>query len=279
MKITFYGVRGSMPTPGEDTLIFGGNTSCVYVELINGNSIILDAGTGIVKLGGLLQQSATDITLLLTHNHWDHIQGFPYFKPILQQGRNITVIPGAVDFPDKDMILKQMSGSNHPIKFDQLPANIELKEQQALQSEFTIQSFTVNTQKLNHPDGGTAYCLVADGKKVAYVTDNELTPPYEVTTSWQQWLDFIDGADVLIHDAQYIDEDMPFKHGWGHSTAVQVGNLACEAKVKKLYIISHDPSRTDKELLMLERQLQEKFKANLEITFAREGDTVNLTTG
>lgn len=276
MKVSFYGVRGSMPSPGKDTVIFGGNTSCVYVELLNSDSIILDAGTGIVKLGHKLEETKQDIAILITHNHWDHIQGFPYFTPIFQAERKITIVPGAVDYPDKDMILKQMSGSNHPVKFDQLPAEIQLKPELALQEEFPLMSFIVKTKQLNHPDGGTAYCLYGDGKKVAYVTDNELTPPNKSATSWQQWLDFIANADILIHDAQYIDTDMPSKHGWGHSTAKQVAQLACEAKVKKLFIISHDPRRTDDELISLEKLLLTQFSSCLEIAIAREGITVDL---
>ncbi len=276
MKFEFYGVRGSMPTPGEDTLIFGGNTSCVHVELENGDDLILDAGTGLVKLGHKRQEVTQDITLLITHNHWDHIQGFPYFTPIFQHERNITVVPGAVEYTDKDMVLRQMSGSNHPVKFDQLPANIKLMPELALKEEFSVKSFSVTTKKLNHPDGGTAYCLYGDGKKLAYVTDNELKPPQKTVTSWQQWVDFISGADVLIHDAQYICDDLPLKHGWGHSTFLQVTQLAVEAKVKKLFIISHDPNRKDSELLSLEASLKKQFSSDLDIACAREGVTIDL---
>jgi len=277
MKVEFYGVRGSTPTPGRNTLIFGGNTSCVYISLDSGHDVILDSGTGIIALGEHLMADTRAINLLLTHNHWDHIQGFPFFRPIYQANREITIVSGAVDADDKDAILQQMSGSNHPVKYQQLPSAISVDVNKSLMSEFEIPGFKVQTQRLNHPDGGSAYCLIAEGKKVAYVTDNELNSPDVKNTTWQQWLDFILDADMLIHDAQYTDADLPLKLGWGHSTFSEVARLAGEAKVKNLYIISHDPARTDDELLSEEQKLQAEYKDKLNIHCAREGTVVNLT--
>lgn len=276
MKVEFYGVRGSTPTPGKNTLIFGGNTSCVYICLETGDDVVLDSGTGIIALGERLEKNSGPINILLTHNHWDHIQGFPYFKPIFQAKRDIVIVPGEVDSDDKDAILTQMSGSTHPVKFQQLPANIKVDVEKSQLSHFEIPGFKVSTQRLNHPDGGTAYCLMAEGKKVAYVTDNELNSPDVKNTTWQQWLEFIADADMLIHDAQYIEADLPLKLGWGHSTFSEVARLACEAKVKNLYIISHDPARTDEELLFEEQKLQVEYSNKLNIFCAREGTVVDL---
>ena len=277
MKIEFYGVRGSTPTPGKNTLIFGGNTSCVYICLENGHDVILDSGTGIIELGDRLEKTQHPINILLTHNHWDHIQGFPYFKPIFQINRKIDIVSGEIDGDDKRAVLTQMSGSTHPVKFQQLPADISVHVEQSKKPNFEIPGFKINTQRLNHPDGGTAYCLMAEGKKVAYVTDNELNSPDVKNTSWQQWLEFIADADMLIHDAQYIEADLPLKLGWGHSTFAEVARLACEAKVKSLYIISHDPARTDNELLHEEKMLQTAYKGKLNIFCAREGTIVDLS--
>ncbi len=276
MKITFYGVRGSMPVSGADTLEFGGRTSCVLVQSEKGSQVILDCGTGIVPLGKTLTHSREPITVMITHNHWDHIQGFPYFLPIYQTGRKLTLIVGDVDDDDKDAVLKQMSGSTHPVKYDQLPADISLDTQSATLPSFDVDSLHVKTQALNHPDGGTAYCIYGDNQKIAYVTDNELVPAAEPKTSWAEWVEFIEKADVLIHDAQYVDDDMPLKHGWGHSTATQVAELAIEAKVKQLFIISHDPERLDRDLQDIERQLQEKYTDKIDVQYARESFTLDL---
>ncbi len=278
MKVEFFGVRGSSPTPGKHTVLFGGNTSCVYVSLEDGHDVILDAGTGIIALGDRLVKNHADINILLTHNHWDHIQGFPFFRPIYQDNRKITIVPGAVEYDDKDAILAQMSGSTHPVKYQQLTADINVLTDQALNDTFEIPGFNVRTQLLNHPDGGSAYCLSAEGKKLAFVTDNELSSPNKMNTTWQQWLDFIAGADILIHDAQYIEEDLPLKLGWGHSKLSEVARLACEAKVKSLYIVSHDPARTDDELLSQEAKLQEEYQGRLNIYCAREGTVVDLAS-
>jgi phosphoribosyl 1,2-cyclic phosphodiesterase len=272
MKVELFGVRGSMPTPGSDTHLFGGNTSCTYVTQNNGNALILDSGTGIAKLGERLLEQQSPICILLTHNHWDHIQGFPFFKPIYQPHRDITIVTGNVD--DKNTqraILEQMSGSYFPVRHQDLPSNITLNTELSAQLQFNLNGFSVSTAPLNHPGGGTAYCLFADGAKVAYVTDNELNPPLQTTTSISEWTAFIEGADLLIHDAQLIDADLPLKHGWGHSTIDQVAQLAINAKVKNMVIISHDPARTDEQLSEIESYLQTSYGNDVCIECGREG--------
>ncbi|WP_024609433.1 MBL fold metallo-hydrolase [Pseudoalteromonas sp. TB64] len=272
MKVEFFGVRGSMASARNNTHVFGGNTSCVYIEQNNGKDLILDSGTGIVELGTRLLEKENPITILLTHNHWDHIQGFPFFKPIYQLNRDITIAVGNVDDKkSEDAILKQMSGSYFPVCYEDLPANITLNTTLSSQKHFTINDFSVSTAPLNHPGGGTAYCVNADETKVAYVTDNELNPPEKVKTSINEWVNFIKGADLLIHDAQFLDIDLPLKHGWGHSTIDQVAELAIKAKVKNVVIISHDPSRTDEQLVAIEKYLQTNYGQKITIECGREG--------
>ncbi|QCU73105.1 MBL fold metallo-hydrolase [Pseudoalteromonas distincta] len=272
MKVEFFGVRGSMPSAGSNTHIFGGNTSCVYIEQNNGRDLILDSGTGIVELGTRLLETQSPINILLTHNHWDHIQGFPFFKPIYQPNRNITIVAGNVDDKkSQDAILKQMSGSYFPVCYQDLPANITLNTDLSSQKQFTLNGFLVSTAPLNHPGGGTAYCIKADEKKIAYVTDNELNPPDKLNTSICEWSNFIEGADLLIHDAQFIDADLPLKHGWGHSTIDQVAELAIKASIKNVIIISHDLSRTDEQLVAIEKYLHTQYAQQVKIECGREG--------
>lgn len=276
MKVELFGVRGSIPSPGKHTQIFGGNTSCVYIKQSNGKDLILDSGTGIVNLGNRLIEQSEPITILLTHNHWDHIQGFPFFKPIYQPGREITISVGNVDFDDKDAILKQMSGSTFPVDYRDLPSNISLKTQLSTKKHFKINGFSISTAPLNHPGGGSAYCVNADGYTIAYVTDNELNPPGKARTSINEWATFIKGADLLIHDAQFLESDLPLKHGWGHSTMNQVIELALQAQVKNVAFISHDPARSDDELLAIEGSLQQLYGDRLSITYGREGQTFDF---
>jgi ribonuclease BN (tRNA processing enzyme) len=164
-----------------------------------------------------------------------------------------------------------MSGSYFPVLHQDLPSNITLNTELSAQSQFNLNGFSISTAPLNHPGGGTAYCLIADGAKVAYVTDNELNPPQQTKTSISEWAAFIEGADLLIHDAQLIDADLPLKHGWGHSTIDQVAQLAIKAKVKNMVIISHDPSRTDEQLIEIERYLQTSYGNDVRIECGKEG--------
>jgi len=278
VKITFYGVRGSIATPGKDTVKYGGNTSCVLVEPDDDVVLIFDAGTGIRSLGQLLVSDSRDIYLLFSHHHWDHIQGLPFFQPIYQQGRTIRLLSNNLNIGDASSVLDQMSDSHFPITGAQLRAQIEVVPFND-QGSLMIGDAKVSTMPLNHPGGGSGYKIETAHGSLVYITDNELSPPDEMQTSYPEWIDFIQGVDLLIHDAMFLDDELPKVHGWGHSLISQVLQLALDADVKRLVLFHHDPSRTDAqldEILANSREWMASRSAEIEVSLAREGESYQL---
>jgi len=279
MVISFHGVRGSTPTPGPATIKYGGNTSCIHIQLSNGEHLVLDSGTGMRELGKELMHNNDQINILLSHGHWDHIQGYPFFIPIYQPERNINVFTSDVSGHRLlCSLFDQMDGYNFPLKAEDLPSHSECIYKGA---EIVLHERDIHVTKkpLNHPGGGTAYRITDEGTSCAYVTDNELDPPYKISTTYDEWVDFCSGVDVLIHDAQYTEDDMPHKHGWGHSLISQVRQLAIDAKVKTLVMFHHDPDRTDSQLDEIQIE-NEAYLKNIDSTLksycAAEGMKISL---
>ncbi|MCB1876574.1 MAG: MBL fold metallo-hydrolase [Chromatiales bacterium] len=260
MILTFYGVRGSIPAPGPETVKYGGNTSCIHIRLESGSDLILDSGTGIRQLGRHIVNQDRDLFLLLSHRHWDHIQGFPFFLPVYQPGRKICIYSGAEANDDLLSILRQMDGATFPVHARQLPSRVSNVGHDAMVQRLQAKGVNILTRALNHPGGGQAFRIEEEGVVVAYVTDNELDPPGTITTRYESWVEFCRGADLLIHDAQYTESDMPHKHGWGHSLISQVRRLAVDAEVRNLVMFHHDPERTDFELEQVERDNDAYFR-------------------
>ena len=262
MKITFYGVRGSIPSPGPDTSRYGGNTSCVHIETASGQDLVLDSGTGIRGLGKRLREKDTPINILLSHGHWDHIQGYPFFMPIYQPDRQIHVYTSATgNHGQICSLFDQIDGANFPLKVTELPSQSECVTEN-VETELARQNISVKRIPINHPGGGYAYRIEEDGTSCAYITDNELEPPEKVSTTYGEWVEFCRGVDVLIHDAQYLESDMPHKHGWGHSLASQVRQLAVDAEVGCLAMFHHDPDRTDTEIDFIQKDNEHFFCGN-----------------
>lgn len=279
MRLTFYGVRGSIPAPGPEYIKYGGNTACVHIELDDGTDIILDAGTGIKKLGYELAKKNNDIHLLLTHNHWDHIQGFPFFSPIYQPDRNIFITPGMTTYDENDAILQQMTGSYFPVHYQSLQSNLIVTDIPEGKDSWEINSATIFRHPMNHPGSGSSYLIEADGVKVAYITDNELYPPYRKETDFLEWVAFASEADLVIHDAQYMLTDMPAKSGWGHSIAEEAVKLAMACKAKRLALYSHDHTRTDEQIIAIEQHCNDVIEiaeSDIELFAAYEGLEINF---
>jgi phosphoribosyl 1,2-cyclic phosphodiesterase len=279
MKLTFYGVRGSIPTPGKEYAKYGGNTACVHVELSDGTDIVLDAGTGIKNLGAKLIKKTSDIHLLLTHNHWDHIQGFPFFAPIYQPGRVIHITPGKTTLDEPNAVLTQMSGSVFPVNYQSLNSDIRLTEIPSDKNQWMIGTAQITRHPMNHPGGGSSFVIEADGAKIAYITDNELYPPYKKESDFLEWVEFASSADLIIHDAQYMLSDMPAKSGWGHSVAEETVKLAMASRAKRLALYSHDHIRTDDEIEKVVAHCHsviEAVESDLELFASKEGLTLEF---
>jgi len=277
--IDFWGVRGSVPSPGPKTIKYGGNTSCVSITVEN-KILILDAGTGIRNLGTkIIGEKDLEIFIIISHSHWDHIQGFPFFIPIYQPNRPVYMFP---TLHKKNVVLSslidQMDGAHFPVTPDQVPSNFNFITENPLEV-LASHGFNVDLVPMNHPGGAYGYKINIDGKIICYFTDNEIDPPYEKSIEFKELSKQCSGADVLIHDAQYTESDMPLKHGWGHSLISQVTKLGESAKVKNLVYFHHDPERTDdqidSELNKVSNKLAEKG-SNISPYFAKEGLQIKL---
>ncbi|MCO6452514.1 MAG: MBL fold metallo-hydrolase [Caldilineales bacterium] len=246
MQVQFWGVRGTIPAPGPKTVRYGGNTTCVSIRFDDNKILILDAGTGIRELGKELLKDDEEIFLLLTHYHWDHIQGFPVFGPIYQPGRRVHLLPG-MNRSTVFGLLAQMDGIHYPVTPEDLLSDTEFIASGSL-DYLRKHGIYVERIETNHPGGSSGYRIERGGRVVVFLTDNELDPPGERTTEYDAFVEFSRDADLLIHDAQYLPEDMPVKWGWGHSVIDHVRELARAANVKHVALTHHDPDRTDDAL-------------------------------
>jgi phosphoribosyl 1,2-cyclic phosphodiesterase len=273
MEITFFGVRGSIASPGPETAGVGGNTSCVEV-VCGGERIILDAGTGLRKLGDrMMAEGSLEATMLLSHQHWDHIQGIPFFVPAYIPTTKLRIFGGVNGVMSlRETLEHQMTAPVFPVRLDELGAQIDLCEVRSGQA-FSIGGARVKAIKVNHPGGCFAYRIDFDGTSVVYATDTEhyaCVDPALVALA--------KGADVLIYDSQYTPEEYRgdagrSKVGWGHSTYVAGAELARAAGVGKYVLYHHDPSSTDAKVAEIEAKAQALFPSSVA---AREGMCIAL---
>jgi len=257
MQVRFWGTRGSIPTPGHRTAIYGGNTSCVEVQATDGTTLILDCGTGIRLLGlDMLRRAGPHrIHLLIGHTHWDHIQGFPFFTPAFLPGTELNIY-GSAGFQRslEDSLSGQMQYSYFPVKLKELASRLHYTELE--EGCFRIGDVYVQTQYLNHTAPAIAYRISSDGATVAYVTDHEpfwnSPGPVFHHPGDQRHIEFIRGADLVIHDAQYTSDEYHTKIGWGHSPADYATDVAAAAGVPRLALFHHDPTHDDGAIKLLE---------------------------
>ena len=242
--IEFWGVRGSIACPSPRHVVYGGNTSCIEVT-VGDKLIILDAGTGIRGLGDeLLKRDVRHAHLLLTHVHWDHINGFPFFAPAYSGNRTFEIKAGylAPLGGVREVLAGQMAQPTFPVPIDTMRSELLFEDFNAGDS-FVLEGANVRirTAPLNHPNGATGYRLEYEGKSLCYVTDTEHHPGRPD----QNILGLIEGADLVIYDCTYTDDEFPDKVGWGHSTWQEAVRLCKQARAKRLAIFHHDPSHED----------------------------------
>lgn len=279
MLARFWGTRGSIAAPGPGTTHFGGNTSCVELTTPSGGVLVLDCGTGARSLGNRLLASAAgpiSAAILLTHTHWDHIQGFPFFAPIYEPERRMVTFPIERGMDLLCSLIEQMDGAHFPVTREQLPSLQECCQSDPMEY-LNREGFHISRRRTNHPGKCYGYRIDHAGKSLVFMPDNELHPPVKQWATLQEMADFCHGADVLMHDAQFVAADMPKKRGWGHSMVSETCELAALAQVKQLVLFHHDPERTDDELDEIQRECRAWFAANkspVQVVAGYEGMTV-----
>jgi len=277
MRVRFFGVRGSIPTPGPSTVRYGGNSVCVEVQLADDTRLILDAGTGIRECGKQLEREGYTgaIHLFITHPHWDHVIGLPFFGPLYTKDRRIIMHPMDAGGRARARSPIMFDGEHFPVRFTDLPAQIE---RDTSEGEHRIGSARILPIELNHPGGATGFRVEdGDGSSLCYLTDNELYPPTGEVTTPAALARFAAGASLIIHDAQYLPEDMPAKRGWGHSVVDDVLALARDAEARAIVLHHHDPDRDDDALDAIGRTIAAwAAPAGIAAHVAREGQELDL---
>lgn len=245
MRIRCYGARGSIPVAGAQYNEFGGDTTCMEVRSDAGDVLVVDAGSGIRRLGNdLLAEDVREFGLFFTHVHWDHIMGLPFFKPAYRSGTRIHLY--GCPFRQqavKKLISRVMMAPYFPVAFDDLGATIDYKGECAPQVD--VGGVAVTQIPLSHPNGGMGYAFAEGGRRFVFLTDNEFAFAHRGGKGYADYVEFSRGADVLIHDAEYIPEEYAYTRGWGHSLYTDALQLAIDARVGRFGLFHHNQDRTD----------------------------------
>ncbi|MDP1991484.1 MAG: MBL fold metallo-hydrolase [Syntrophales bacterium] len=248
MLIRCWGARGSIAVSGKDYLRYGGDTPCIEIRTKDDQIVIIDSGSGIRRLGNrLLAEARLDFAMIFTHAHWDHIMGFPFFKPIYL-GETRIMMYGCPFFQEsvREMISRIMTPPNFPVSYDDIKA--EITYQESCEETFTVGSLTVTPIPISHPNQGRGYRFEEDGKAFVFLTDNELSYRHPGGMAFEDYCAFVKGADLLVHDAEYRPEDYPQTRTWGHSVFKDALRLALCSGVSRFGLFHHNQDRTDRDV-------------------------------
>lgn len=279
MIIKIWGARGSVPVSGKEYLKYGGDTTCVEIRTKNDDIIIIDAGTGIRKLGNkLIEEERKRYHVILTHAHWDHLMGFPFFKPIYNKSTRIIFYgcPFAQE-SIKNIISKTMQTPNFPVEYSNINASVSYNN--LCEKEFQIDSLLIFPIYLSRPNKGLGYKFIEGDKKFVFITDNELTFTHTGGLDYKNYLEFNRGADLLIHDAEFTEYEYVKTRTWGHSIYTDALQLALEANVKEFGLFHHNHERTDFELDKIVNhciEIIESKKSSLECYAVQSGMEIKL---
>jgi phosphoribosyl 1,2-cyclic phosphodiesterase len=259
IRLKIWGVRGSTPTPQIENLKFGGNTPCIEVRAGDSEPVIFDGGSGIRALGNTLMEDAAgapiNAKIFLTHFHWDHIQGIPFFAPLYGPENHISFISGSTGLPLQETIEGQMTRPYFPVDFSQVAAKRDFLQVEKGKS-FTASGLTIYPFPLNHPQGASGYRIECDGRVIVYATDFE----HGVHQSDKTLREHAQDADILICDAQYTPEEYEKHRGWGHSTWQNAVMLARDTRAKHLMLFHHDPTHDDQVTMQIAQSARMQFE-------------------
>lgn len=257
LKLRFWGVRGSIATPQSENLGYGGNTACLEVRASNGEPLIIDGGTGLRPLGDELLRATRgkrlDVDILLTHFHWDHVQGIPFFAPLYVPSNQVNFHSDRPVRLLADILEGQMSQPYFPVDFELLPARRNFMQLEM--HEMCFGKIKVHPFALNHPQGASGFRLEAEGAVIVHASDRE----HGHAKLDRVLLDFAQNADILVYDAQYTPEEYESRRGWGYSTWLEAARVAREARVKQLILFHHDPAHCDSFMRGLLEQARAQF--------------------
>ena len=281
MRVSLWGVRGSIPVPGPAAAGYGGNTSCVQVSTDDGAELVLDAGSGIRELGRTLSGRCRRMHILLTHLHLDHIRGLMFFAPLFDRQAEITIWgPPAAGRTLQERLAQYISSPLSPIEIRELPAKVSFKD--ALPARWRIGGVEIKAALVAHRGPTLGYRLEADGASLCYLPDHEPGLGQDLATSNVAWISghgLARDASLLIHDCQYTDEEYGTHRGWGHSSVTDALSFARRAQPQRVQLAHHDPAHGDAQLEAIGRDVVRRWDelgGKRLIEMAQEGRTITL---